>query len=280
MISKTNVTLETLTLDLAKQFAALPGLLGERPLRDARVTYLNHERENGRFIDPAWAVVLESATGTRYRVNGQHSSTMLSRLAPADFPTGLMVTIEEYTTTDLATDAMHLFNLFDHPRSARTNTDVMGLYRAAYPELGPVDLSLLVSICNGIAQSQTTQPTANRETYPPRDRGTYLRRSDVREFVLWAHQYAGAMHHWMFGKAGIVAEMFLDMQIDKATAQTFWGLTLDESHADPDHESRELSRNLKDLAPKPRVGQDRLQKEAAKFWRRYRRSMAPAPIAA
>jgi hypothetical protein len=275
---KTNVTLETLTLALAQQFAEMPGLSGERPLRDGRLAFLDKERQEGRFVSPTWAVLVDAATSQRYRVNGQHSSTMLSRLTPENFPPDLLVTVEEFTSTDLAGDAFRIFNLFDHPRAARTNTDVMSLYRALYPELATIDLGLLVALCNGISQYESSRNEP--ELYQPRERGIYLRRPDVRAFVQWAASASESMHAWMFGKAGVVAEMFSSMQMDHPTALTFWEYTLNESHPDPEHDTRELSRNLKDLAPRLRTGaQDRLQKEAAKYWRRYRRNqtMATAP---
>jgi hypothetical protein len=273
--SKTNVTLENLTLELARQFAAMPGLPGERPLRDGRLSFLNKERLEGRFVSPGWAVVLDTTTGTRYRLNGQHSSTMLARLEADAFPAGLLVTIEEFSTTDLAHDGLHMFNLFDHPRAARSNTDIMGLYRARYPELAGIELSLLVNLCNGISQHEVNRADQNllSEIHQPRERGVYLMRPEIRAFVLWAAPFEEEIHGWMLHKAGIVAEMFSNVQMDQPAAQEFWRLVLTESHPDQEHETRELSRNLKDLLPKPRIGQERLQKEAAKFWRRYRRSL-------
>jgi hypothetical protein len=80
----------------------------------------------------------------------------------------------------------------------------------------------------------------------------------------------------MLSKAGVMAEMFADRQTDPPASMDFWKLAFDESHSDPDHESREVTRTLKELAPRPKVGQARLRKEAAKFWKRYRRSLVPA----
>ena len=276
--SKTNVTLETLTLDLAKQFADMPGLMGERPLRDSRLAFLDKERREGRFVSPSWAVVVDAPSSQRYRVNGQHSSTMLARLAPEEFPPDLMVTIEEFTSDDLTGDAFRIFNLFDHPKAARTNTDIMGLYRARYDELREIDLSTLVALCNGISQYESGRPDGM--LFQPRERGSYLTRSEVREFVRWVSVYDEAMHGWLLHKPGVVAEMFATIQTDRPAAEKFWKQVFDESNPDPEHETRELTRNLKDLAPRPKIGQARLQKEAAKFWRRYRRSLAPTAVAA
>lgn len=270
-----NVELVPLTPALALEFATMPGLQGERPLRDNRLTFLNKERQSGRFTGPSWAVVVDTTTGARYRANGQHSSTMLSRLVAPEFPVGLSVSIAEYHTDSLQHDAFPLFNLFDNPRSTRSATDVMGLYRAQWADLVDVDLSFLVKICNGVNEHEDQQP--NGQVWTPRERGQFLDRPEVRAFALWAADYETEQHGWMFQRAGVVAEMFSTIQTDAPTAYEFWRLVLTESHPEPEHETREISRILKDLVPgKGRIGQDRLRKEAAKYWRRYRRNQQPA----
>lgn len=275
MFSKTNVTLEICTQELAKQIAIMPGLPGERPVRPSRLAYLETLRRTGRFASPTWAIVVDSATGTRYRANGQHSSTMLAQVPPEEFPRDLLVTIEEYTTNNFAEDGFEMFEIFDNPRSARSNTDKMGTFRVRYPELMEIKLEVLVAVTNGLAHYE-----ADREggvVLTPRQRGGYFSRPEVRAFTTWIAGYQNARHGWLLSKPGVVAEVFTDLQVDPPAAKEFWDLTFTETHPDPDHESRECSRNLKDLAPRPKVGQDRLQKEAAKFWRRYRRSVRPAP---
>jgi hypothetical protein len=158
MFSKTNVTLESCTQDRAKEFATMPALEGERELNPSRLAFLDGHRKAGTFSDPAWAVVIDKATGQKFRINGDHSSNMLAKCPPAEYPVGLMVTIEEYTTDDLTHDAFLLFDLFDHPRSARTNVDVMGLHRAHYPDLKAVDAKLCLALCNGIAMFEASKP--------------------------------------------------------------------------------------------------------------------------
>jgi hypothetical protein len=278
--SKTNVTLETLTPELAKQFSAMPGLIGERPLRPSRVAFLDHHRREGTFVSPSWAVVVDQMTGQRYRANGQHSSYMLAQVdgtrdGDPGFPADLSVTIEEYTTDNLQQDALRIFDLFDHPRAARTNTDIMGLHRARFEELMEIDLPLLVALCNGVASYEDER---GREgiVLPPRERGGYLTRPQVREFVQWAAAYENAIHGWMLKKAGLVAEMFANLQTESSVAKEFWRLVLTDSHPDHEHETRELARTLRDWATRPRIKQDRFRREAAKQWRRYRRNVTPA----
>jgi hypothetical protein len=271
MFSRTNITLEHCTQELAKQIAAMPGLPGERPLKPSRLAYLDNLRRTHRFAAPSWAIVVNTATGARYRANGQHSSTMLAQIAPEEFPQGLLCTIDEYSTDNFIEDASEIFEIFDNPRSARSNTDKMSTVRAQFPDLREIKLELLVAIVNGVAHYEGMREGGVVRT--PRQRGMYFNEPDVRAFASWAASHEHARHSWMFWKPGVVSEMFTDLQADPEAAKAFWELTLTESHSDPEHETRECSRNLKELAPRPRVGQDRLQKEAAKFWRRYRRSL-------
>ena len=276
MFNKTNVTLEPCTRDLATTFAHMPALEGERPLKPARSTFLHNHFKAGTFVSPTWAVVVDSTTGIRYRANGQHSSTMLAELPEESYPTGLMVTIEEYTSDDLTKDAFLIFDLFDHPASARGNSDVMNLHRVHYKDLQGVDTKVLLNVTSGIALFE--KGLDKGVFLPVRERGGYLEREEYRSFALWAAPFAKAVHGWMLKKPGIVAEMVGQRRLDQETADTFWQLVFTESHPDSDHETRELSRTLKDWATKPKISQDKFRKETAKQWRRFRRLHAETPV--
>lgn len=275
MFSKTNVTLESCSRDVAKTFALMPALKGERPLRPHRLAFLRSCVSKGTFVSPSWAVAVDKTTGVRYRCNGQHSSTMLSDLAEVDYPANLLVTIEEYTSDDLVKDAFDIFNIFDHPSSSRTNIDVMNLHRANYDDLQDIDAKLVLIIAAGIALFE--KGIDKGLFLPARERGAYLAREDYRQFILWAAPFAKAVHGWMLHKPGIVAEMLSHRRSDAEAAETFWQLVFTERHPDADHETRELSRTLKDWAAKPKVSQDRFRKETAKQWRRFRRVHAVPP---
>jgi hypothetical protein len=269
MFNKTNVTLETCPHDVAVTFSQMPALKGERPLRPARLAFLRSHLKAGTFVSPTWAVVVDKATGVRYRANGQHSSTVLAELDDAAYPSDLRVTIEEYTSDDLEADSFPIFDLFDNPSAARNNIDVMNLHRVYYPDLADVDAKLVLTLASGIALFE--KGTAKGVFLPARERGAYLAREDYRQFILWAAPFAKAVHGWMLHKPGIVAEMLVQRRTDAETADAFWQLVIKESHPDADHETRELSRTLKDWGSKPKISQDRFRKETAKQWRRFRR---------
>lgn len=273
MFALTNVTLEQCTQEFAKAFAALPALPGERRLRPAHVKYLDNCRKAGHFVSATWAVVVDKLTGLRYRVNGQHSSRMLADCPVEEYPTTLPVTIEEYTSDDIVHDRVVIFEKFDDPHQSRTNEDVMGLYKAAYPELADITAAFCVQIASGIHMYEKGRKGG--VALEPRRRGLYLDDPINRDLIQWASTFAMTHHAWMLSKNGVVAEMISSRHLDQSDAEMFWQLVFTESHPDPDHETRELSRTLRDWASKPRVKQDRFRKEAAKQWRRFHKAITP-----
>lgn len=275
MFSKTNVTLETCTQEFARAFSQMPALKGERSLRPARLAFLRAHLKDGTFVSPTWAVVVDATTNVRYRANGQHSSTVLAEASADAYPKDLLVTVEEYTSDDLERDAVLIFELFDNPAAARSNGDVMHVYQERYDDLHAVDTKLVLMLASGLALYEKGKGGLFLQT---RQRGAYLAREDFRQFILWASPFGKAVHGWLLKKPGVVAEMLAHRTVDEATAHTFWQLVFTESHPDADHETRELSRTLKEWAAKPKVTQDRFRKETAKQWRRFRRLHADTPI--
>ncbi len=94
----------------------------------------------------------------------------------------------------------------------------------------------------------------------------------------WAAQFASTRHAWLLKKPGVVAEMVSNRLSDADEAGDFWTLVFTESHPDSDHETRELSRTLRGYVGKPKLGQDRFRREAAKQWKRFRRSVTTPQI--
>src|SRR5262245_25512527 len=286
MFEKTNVTLETCDRAFAIAFSTMPALEGERLLKPARLASLRNHVKTGTFVSPTWAVVVDKNTGNRYRANGQHSSMVLAELTEAEwqtyFPKGLLVTVEEFTTDDLDNDTFLIFDIFDNPVSARANVDVMNLHRSHYADLADVSPQVLVNLMDGFALYQKGLKSPDGKSkgtvLPPRQRGAYLENEETRKFAIWAAPFAATLHGWMLHKSGIVAEMVGHWNFDQRIADNFWQLVLNESHKDPDHETRELSRTLKDWASKPKVSQEKFRKETAKQWRRFRIVQSTPPL--
>jgi len=273
MHSLIKVELLPLTRELAKEFSAMKKMPGERPLKAARIKFFEDHIKNGTFGEPSWSLGICRRTQEKYRLDGQHTSTTLASLPPDAFPVERHVAITTYEFDDVTSDGAALFDKFDNPRSARTNDDMMGFYRAEYDDMMDIENGLCVHIASGIAEFELSRKDGR--VLPPRQRGLYFEGAEYRLFANWANDLVmdnAIVNDWLFGKAGVVAEMFADWTTDKSVATEFWSYVLKESHPDRDHITRELAEDFKKWRQRPeRRPPSVYRKYATKAWTRYRK---------
>src|SRR5262245_23652237 len=117
-----------LTPDLAERFKGMLPSPTERMLDPTRVKMLREKAEHGHLITFNWAT---AKFGDReYRMNGQHSSTVLCELN-GTFPQGLKVHLDSYEVDNKAGLAL-LFRQFDARKSSRSPTDVSHAYQGLH----------------------------------------------------------------------------------------------------------------------------------------------------
>lgn len=271
-IKPTKVDLETLTQELAKQFAGMKHLPGERPLKAKRLKFFTDHIQNGTFIMPRWSIGIERGTGEKYRLDGQHTSTALAAVPPESFPKDLLVLIQTYEFDSIADDGFHMFDMFDHPGSVRGNPDAMVQFRAGTgsQELEALSSKFLAQATNGIAVYNADQE-GGWYIQQARSRGLYLFDKSNEQFVLWLKRFEDTKYPWILQYPGIVAEIFTDWRDDPAMAKGAWDLVFNESSEDPEHESRDLLSKLIGMRVKRKRDQKAIRKTAQRFWKRYRR---------
>jgi hypothetical protein len=270
-----------MTRALANEIATLPHVLGERPLKPKRTAYLLQQLRTGLFHGPTWSVGRERSTGKRYRINGQHSSRMLGTLSDTEFPMDLMATVQTFDFDSLEVDAYPMFDGFDSPPSTRTNTEAAGVLVAHHEDLQDVDRSFLKHLADGIAFAVREGIVEEEIEYTARKTPLYFEQERYRALVLWLWGMNGARHFWLTKRTGIIAEIIETVfSEDKEIAMPFWELVITESHPVQEHETHtvanELSRKLhhpKGLNPR------QIRMLAAKWWRYYRKTVAPATMA-
>jgi hypothetical protein len=281
MIEKIKSELLPLTRELAQQFKDLKPVPGERPMRHSRLNFFQVQLRQQTFNSPNWAKAIIEGTGEEYRADGQHTSNLLATCDESLFPQGLSVTVSTYLLTSTE-DLAQLFDLFDNPRSARSNADKLGIYIAEYPELAQVDRTFLNKIAHGIDYHYRDLVSAGHQgvrVFPQREHGLYFSAAAHREFALWLYPLREAKHAWMFSKPGITAEIYADWQGHRELAERFWREVMTESNPDVEDETRELATTLRDWAKKqPRVKQDKFRHYAKKIFDRYRRTHTVAEV--
>ena len=124
-----------LTFELVQQFKTMEGSPTEREVNQARCKYLYEKFVAGHLIPFNWCIA--DLHGKKYRMNGQHSSTVLAQMDGA-FPKNGTVLRSEFSVKDKEALA-YLFRQFDDRKSARTPADVSGAYQGLYEEVKDVN---------------------------------------------------------------------------------------------------------------------------------------------
>jgi len=259
---------------LAKEFAELKPLPGERDERPGRLDYLLRHVQQGTFGGPCWARGIDKSTGVLYRLDGQHSSKLLAALGADLFPKDLLVTVDDWEFDSVDQDAAAVFNLFNHPKSVRSNEDVIGLYRAQSVDLADIPKKLLVHFGNGIFEHQKTVLAPEKGVLlTPRERGLYFvhGKYPFGPFACWAAGFAETKNHDFLARPAIVAEMVSSWKVDPDKATEFWTMVLCENHPEVDHETRTLAETFRQWSMQKKYKTTQYRTKASTAWKHFLR---------
>lgn len=253
MIRKINKTNVPLTMTLAEDFATMPRwqvhgtAQGERSLSRHRVAQLRREHEAGRFRDPEWSVAWFG--GKKFRMNGQHSSTMLAELN-GSFPRGMEVSIVEYLC-ETEEDLLALFQSFDPPWSSRDARAYAGSRIAVEPLLASnEDVTRDIALRSGSAMAFHSRGASARTS--ARERAQIIHEDPA--FVVAHAPYAkGSMGLNRLWSVGVGAAMYGTWEA-AATAtgerdtdgwSAFWWPVFHETDPNTESMTRVLARFLR-----------------------------------
>jgi hypothetical protein len=261
--------------EFAKEFHELTPLPGERALIPGRCQYLLDQICGGTFTCPAWYQgICRSEGGKKYRLDGQHSSYVLSHLPKGVvFPTGLKAVIQIYEFDSVLEDGFTLFNLFNHPKSVRNNIDAIGIFRAQHTDLTAVSREAMSKLLAGVNLYVAKHGGAST---PARHRGVLADAEVHREFILWGVQFEGTKNQGWLSKPGIVEEMYEDFLTNREAAEEAWYLTFTESHPEPDHDTRIAAEDFKKMSQRPRgIKTSTYKARAHKMWTKFIKTYSP-----
>jgi hypothetical protein len=231
------------TNKLATEFSTMDPVPHERGLSQRRLEIYKKILDQGAFRPVTWAKAYCTETNGTYRVNGQHTSTLLV-LQEGNFPE-FYVTVECYAC-DTLTDVANLYNTFDSRLQSRSVHDINRSFASTVPSLKYVHdrvIHLIVSGVNYHLHGQGSNHFYGRIT--PADRAEVL--LEYEGFGVWLSdllegtQEIGKRH---LMRQPVVAVMFGTWKKDPALASEFWTLVRDETGATPEVPDRRLARYL------------------------------------
>jgi hypothetical protein len=216
MFELLNSEVKPLTMELAKQFSTMESSPTERGLNEKRIEYLTDKAKSGEFLPCHWAT---AKLGDKIlRVNGFHSSTMLTKL-DGSFPNGLQVHIDNYVVKDLDELAL-LFRQFDPKASVRSSLDICSAYQGCRPELSDVPCSAVKLTLEGVSWYRRTvegSPALSGD-----DRYSLCGEIGLHSFLHWTGELL-SMKTPEMKKLAIIAAMYATFITNEAEARIFWG---------------------------------------------------------
>jgi hypothetical protein len=204
-----------LTRELAEEFHSMEGSPTERDLNEKRVEYLDDRRAAGELVTFNWAIA--DVGSKRYRMNGQHSSEMLSRLN-GEFPTGLKVHLDEYEVSNEHGLAL-LFRQFDARQSGRSPSDVAGAYQMLEEALRDVPKGAARLAVEGFAWHSKT--VVGGLALQQDDRYDFFHRPELHAYIRWVGEVFSIKTPELKSEP-IVGAMYATFDVNQTDARTFW----------------------------------------------------------
>lgn len=204
-----------LTPDLATEFRDMDPSPTERDINPTRIKHLREKAEAGQLVTFHWA---RARMGDQVlRVNGQHSSNMLSEMN-GSFPKGLYVHLDDYEV-DGPEGLGLLFRQFDDKKSARSSLDVSGAFQNLYPALQPVNKKVGKLALDGyVWHCRTIEGTP-----VPSGDSVYSLFNEQRlhPFILWLNDVFSIKTPEL-ARVPVVAAMYATFTANEAEARNFW----------------------------------------------------------
>lgn len=237
---------QKVTRSLAKQFSEMEPAPHDRPLSERRLTVYESLIKRNQFRPVTWATAICKETDGLYRVNGKHTSTLLSTVEPLP---EFYVTVEEYECETLD-DVARLYATFDSNMQSRTAKDIYLSFASTVKEFAGIPTKIITTAPSSIYYAKFGESTHSRTQ--PADRAEML--LEYSEFVCWLADLVakGTTHEGQRSKqrcsqllrVPVVAAMFSSWSRAQKSSTEFWAAVRDDSGIAQNSPDRKLSRYL------------------------------------
>lgn len=221
---------------LVAEFCNMTPAPRDRPLNERKLAAYHRILSQGSFRPVTWASAKCKETGETYRVNGKHTSLMLSE--HESIPE-FYINLERYSC-DTLEGVANLYSTFDTRESSRNTSDINASFAGTIPELADVpsrivNLSVTAIAYNKWLNGYTLQPATERAALL----------LDNVPFVMWLHEILSASpkpKHLLRG--AVCAAMCGSFEKSRKDASEFWTAVRDETGPAPSTSDRRLNKFL------------------------------------
>ena len=152
---------QDVTKRLAQAISTMESPPRERPVSERRLQVYERIMREGGFRPVTWAKAYCKETGSTYRVNGQHTSLLMSRMAEEPGMQKFHATVEVYECATLD-DVSRLYATFDSKTMSRTTADINRSFAACVPALEGLPNNAINLCVAGIAYSRYQEKYTNQ----------------------------------------------------------------------------------------------------------------------
>lgn len=226
-----------ITRKLAQEYALMERAPHDRELQPRRLDHINRIINENRLRPPEWVSAYCLATSTLYRINGKHTSTVISGLNK--IPDHLKAITSKYECATLE-DVADLYATFDAKFTSRSARDIYTVFGQSHPALTDVQTHVLALCAAGITYGIHE---SGKGRVPVEERARKLLENP--EFVLFVASLniRAAEFRWL-ARSAVVAAMYKVWMKSKTGCVSFWKSVRDGDDPDPQSASRVLQRWL------------------------------------
>lgn len=210
------------TKQLAEEFDSMEPAPHDRPLSERRLAAYRVMLQNDQMRTFTWATATCAETGLTYRINGKHTSRLLSSVPTLP---EFYVTIEEYRC-DTIEDVARLYGTFDSRTQSRSNREIYYSFAGTIPALAEVTHTTVGLVIAGVGYHLWSDGYYNK---PVGDRAELI--LTHADFALWVElemQIASRKARHLM-RSPVTAAMFATWSRDEFAATEFWKAVRDES---------------------------------------------------
>lgn len=217
------------TKALVKEFYEMTKIHRERPLSITRLGVYREILKRGEFRPVTWASAYCNETGGTYRVNGQHTSTILYELIEGALP-DFFVTVERYQC-DTVEDVARLYATFDSASASRSSNDIINSFASTVKEFAGLKKKTFALSVNAASFFKWG---LGYHSHPPPERAELLLQNiDFTcwlDSILWeSDDEVNQRDTKHIIRAAVAAAMLSTYSKSKSKADEFWKLVRNET---------------------------------------------------